>query len=297
VTASREEALELLRRAKAQVERVRLQMPDSRALVDAIDAAEAAVRGDAERVDTDALREQIGRLQQAVAARDEFISIVGHELRNPLSAIYLQFKHLLDASRRTPHVVDAAWLVPRLEASDRRLQRFLSILNRLLDVSRISSGRIHLDLEEVDLVGIVRDTCKELEPELSVAQSELRLNAEGQLVGMWDRLRLEQVATNLLSNAIRYGCGKPIEVEVVAAGDAARLTVRDHGIGIDDEDLPTIFDLFERARARQPGGFGVGLWLVRKLCRAMGGDIVAQSRLGEGSTFTATLPRHGAENK
>jgi signal transduction histidine kinase len=284
--------------AKTRLGREPLDAAAREAVLGAIAAAEVALRQHAAtdslaKTREEALRAQIGALQDAVAARDEFISIVGHELRNPLSAIFLQIKHLLDSSRRNPAAVTADWLSPRLESADRRLQRFLSILNRLLDVSRISSGRVHLDLEEVDLVEVVRDVCRALEPELSVAQSELRLRTAGPAVGRWDRMRLEQIVANLLSNAVRYGPGKPIEVDVVADDEVARVIVRDQGIGIADADQEAIFQLFERARTRQPGSFGVGLWLVRKLCRAMGGEVTLRSRVGAGSTFTATLPKRG----
>ena len=285
----------VLEEARTTLSRQPLDPSARNAALNAIAAAEAAIRGreslgSARERD---LREQIAGLQDAVSARDEFISIVGHELRNPLSAIYLQVKHLLDITRKTPASVTADWLAPRLEVADRRLQRFLSTLNRLLDLSRVSSGRVHLDLEDVDLVEVTRDVCKELEPELSVAQSELRMRTAPAVVGRWDRMRLEQIVGNLLSNAIRYGCGKPIEVDVSSDEKTARLIVRDHGIGIADDERELLFNLFERGRTRQPGSFGVGLWLVRKFCRAMGGDVSVHSLVGAGSTFTVTLPIGG----
>ncbi len=114
------------------------------------------------------------------------------------------------------------------------------------------------------------------------------------IVGNWDRLRVDQIVTNLLSNAIKYGAGKPIHVEVSVVEDRALLRVTDHGIGIDKVNQARIFERFERAvSSKHYGGFGLGLWIVRQIIQAHGGDISIQSRIGEGSTFIAELPLSG----
>jgi signal transduction histidine kinase len=114
-------------------------------------------------------------------------------------------------------------------------------------------------------------------------------------VGGWDRLRLEQITTNLLSNAIKYGPGKPIEITLAGDEQRATLRVRDQGIGIAAEDHGRIFERFERAVSpRRYGGFGLGLWIVRRVADALGGTIDVESRPGAGATFTVTLPRHRA---
>jgi signal transduction histidine kinase len=118
----------------------------------------------------------------------------------------------------------------------------------------------------------------------------LSLQASGPLTGHWDRMRLDQVVTNLLTNAIKYGRGKPVEIQVDRQGPAARLWVQDHGIGIAPEDHERIFSQFERAVSEDHyGGFGVGLWIARQIVNAFQGTITVQSQPGEGACFTVTL--------
>jgi signal transduction histidine kinase len=159
-------------------------------------------------------------------------------------------------------------------------------------VSRINSGEIELALEDIDITDVVRDVVSSMERELTAAQSELHVRVEERVIGRWDRLRLEQIITNLVSNAIRYGLGNPIEISVEGRGSSAILSVRDRGLGIPREEQEIIFQRLERgASVRQTGGFGIGLWVVRKLCAALGGNVEVVSTPGEGSTFTVTLPR------
>lgn len=269
--------------------------------LEAIGRAEAALR---DRIEgglpkpeaVPALEQRIRELEESLAAHDEFLSTLGHELRNPLSPIFMQAQYLLDAAHHAEtRAISTDWLIPRLEVFCRRLRKFLEMLNRIMDVSRISAGRLTLELEDVDLSDVVREVCADFERELSVARSELRLNIPRHLAGTWDRMRIEQVFTNLLSNAIRYGATKPIEVSISGDGGEARLCVRDHGIGIAEADQERIFQRFERAgKTRSSGGFGIGLWIVRQSCLAMGGNVEVNSQLGDGSEFIVTLPRHAA---
>jgi signal transduction histidine kinase len=239
------------------------------------------------------LRRRITKLEQALQARDEFISTVGHELKNPLSPVFIHAEQILKGAREAPGgVVTTEWLIPRLESFTHRFRRFLQTLNRILDVSRISSGTIALHTEDVDMVEVMREIIDSMERERVASKSELTLHAEGKVIGRWDRLRIEQICGNLLSNAIRYGLSGPIDIFIEAHGDAATLKVRDRGLGIAEADQARIFDRFERAAGvTRTGGFGVGLWVVKKLCTAMGGDVAVQSKISEGSTFTVTLPR------
>jgi signal transduction histidine kinase len=178
-----------------------------------------------------------------------------------------------------------------------RLRRFLGTLNRILDVSRINSGRIDLQYEEIDFVEVVHGVVADMERETAASQSSLTVHAPERVIGRWDRLRLEQICSNLLSNAVRYGLGNPIDIDVTTHGETAVLAVRDRGLGIPEDELEIIFERFERGtRSRQCGGFGVGLWVVKKLCRALGGNVEVQSKPGQGSTFTVTLPRDGRTN-
>lgn len=241
-----------------------------------------------------ALHQRIAELEAAVRARDEFICTVGHELRNPLSPLFLQAELLLAKARNAPEgMVESACVVPRLEAFSQRLQRFVLTLDRILDVSRISTGRIDLALETVDLATVMRDAVGILDCELTAAGSALTLDIES-VCGLWDPMRLEQICLNLLSNAIRYGLGRPITVTLRAQGSDAVLTVEDQGMGITVSEQETIFERFDRGIGRrQSGGFGVGLWVVNKVSDALGGNVAVESRPGEGARFTVYLPTDG----
>lgn len=240
------------------------------------------------------LQQRIRELEDALAAHDEFLSTLGHELRNPLSPIFMQAQYLLDMARHSEtRSISTDWLIPRLEVFCRRLRKFLEMLNRIMDISRISAGRLTLELEDVDLSDVVREVCSDFERELSVARSELRLNIPRHLTGTWDRMRVEQIFTNLLSNAIRYGAGRPIDVAISGDGGEARLSVKDQGVGIAEADQGRIFQRFERVgETRTSGGFGIGLWTVRQSCLAMGGSVDVESQIGNGAEFIVRLPRY-----
>jgi signal transduction histidine kinase len=267
-------------------------------VLESIRAAEAALLGPRVAAGNTpepegATHARIRELEHMLRAYDEFLSTLGHELRNPLSPLFMQAQYLLDTARTAEGgVVSTAWLTPRLQTFCRRLQKFVGTLERIMDVSRISAGRLAIELEDVDLSELVHDSCAGLERELALARSELETDIAPHVTGVWDRMRLEQIFSNLLSNAIRYGAGKPIVVSLTADEVYARLSVRDFGIGIAEEDQPRIFRRFERLGARRAsGGFGIGLWIVHESVVAMGGTIEVTSKLGSGSTFLVTLPR------
>jgi signal transduction histidine kinase len=187
-------------------------------------------------------------------------------------------------------------VVGMLETCDRQVRQFTRLVNDLLDISRIAAGRLDLRREEVDLAAVVRDVAARFAPELAQAGCPLTVRADAPAVGRWDRLRLDQVATNLLSNALKYGRGQPIAVAVEADDRAARLTVRDQGIGIAPEHQARIFECFERAvTGYEHGGLGLGLYIVRRIVEGLGGSIRVASAPGKGSTFTVELPFHQAD--
>jgi signal transduction histidine kinase len=236
---------------------------------------------------------RIAELTREVALHDEFLSTLGHELRNPLAPLFMQAQYLLDAVQQgDPKALTREWLEPQIEGFCRRLKKFLAMLERLMDLSRMSAGQLSLELEEFDLVALVRDVAASFERELSAARSDLLLDLPSHLVGVWDRMRVEQIFSNLLSNAIRYGASRPIEVTLGGDLEQIELVVKDHGIGIPEADRERIFQRFERAgKTRSSGGFGIGLWTVDKCCSAMGGRISVTSQPGKGSEFTVMLPR------
>lgn len=240
----------------------------------------------------DPITDQIAKLRREIELRDEFIAAAAHELRNPLSPVYMQVEHLREMVSSASAEVSGAWLLGQLDALLGRFDHFLDALNRLLDASRISEGKIQLQPAPCDLVDAVRTVLASGQRELAAARSAVQLDTPPALVGTWDRLRLEQIIWNLLSNAIRYGAGRPITIAVRGDPQVAQLVVHDRGVGISSIDQARIFRRFERARdAGRSSGFGVGLWVVSELCRAMNGTVEVVSELGRGATFTVTLPR------
>ncbi len=224
----------------------------------------------------------------AVRVRDDFLSVAGHELKTPLTALLLQVHSLARAAR-------ADGLAPKLlERADKAVQsglRLSRLIDELLDISRVSAGRLTLEVEEVDLGEATRDAISRLEGELSRAECEVRIAEPARVVGTWDRARTDQIVNNLLTNAMKYGRGKPIDIRISALDDMATLAVTDHGIGIAPEDHARIFDRFERAvSTRHFGGLGLGLWIVRQIVEANGGSIAVESAPGEGATFFVRLP-------
>jgi signal transduction histidine kinase/CHASE1-domain containing sensor protein len=230
------------------------------------------------------------RAQEAVRLRDDFLSIASHELKTPLTSLSLQSDSLVVAAGRgnVPDVV-----ARKAEVIRRNVDRLGRLIANLLDISRMEAGRLEVELEPIDLGDVVREVTGRFEDELARAGCELRLQVEGPAVGLWDRLRLDQVVTNLVANAVKYGPGQPITVAVRAPDDErVVLTVRDEGIGIPADAQERIFERFERAvTERHYGGFGLGLWIVRRVLEVMGGTIRVESAPGQGATFIVELRR------
>jgi signal transduction histidine kinase len=241
------------------------------------------------------LSRRIAELELAIAARDRLMGFVGHELRNPLSPVFLQAYHLMaQVKKAADGTVSTDWLIPRLELFVRGLDRLLERLNRFMDVAALQSAAgIPLNAEDVDLARVTEDVVASMAREAHAASCLLDVSAPGPVGGRWDRMRLEQIIANLISNAIRFGAGSPVEVRVhTRAPESASVTVRDHGPGISDELRPRLFDRFERSSDhRDRDGIGLGLWIVRRLSESMGGGVAVDSEPGRGATFTVTLPR------
>ena len=246
-----------------------------------------------------ALEDRIEELEAALRARDDFIATVGHELKNPLTPLLLQAQYLthkLGGSPDSP-LPDRGLVLGKLHGFVARLQQFLGTLDRILDVSRINSGQLDMVRETLNFADVVRGAAEAMQREFDVADVALHLDLQP-VTGNWDRMRLEQVCLNLLSNAMRYGLANPVRVRLRVVQGWAELTVTDQGQGIDPVDQATIFERFDRgsAGASHTGGLGVGLWIVKKICGALGGEIGVRSRLGQGSTFTVRLPCYPREN-
>jgi PAS domain S-box-containing protein len=234
-------------------------------------------------------------LREAIQARDEFLSIASHELRTPVTALELNLTSILPMvrSRRAGDDVPDK-LAGKVERAARQVDRLAALINSLLDVTRITAGRLSLCPVDVDLAELVRSVVTRFREVIERSESALVLRTDEAMPGRWDAMALETVAGNLLSNAIKFGRGRPIEIEVGRDDGAARLVVVDHGIGIAPEQQSRIFERFERAvSSRHYGGFGIGLWVARHLVEAHGGSIQVVSSQGEGSQFTVRLPMEG----
>jgi signal transduction histidine kinase/tetratricopeptide (TPR) repeat protein len=247
-----------------------------------------------------ALSEERGRLyreeQEAVRRRDDFLSIAAHELKTPLTSLQLHLQGLMSQVRQAAERLTPERVTAKLESANLQTQRLGRLVNELLDISRVAQGQLLGRLEDVDLVPLVRGLIERSRESLARAECTVRVRADDSVVGRWDAMRLEQVVGNLLTNAMKYGAGKPIDVEIEGGPTHARLMVRDQGIGIAPEDAERIFERFERAvSVRHYGGFGIGLWLVREIVQALGGAVQVESAPGQGSTFTVTLPLSGPE--
>jgi PAS domain S-box-containing protein len=242
-------------------------------------------------------REQAARAaaEENVRARDQFLAIASHELRTPLNPLLLQVQMLLRLARDgTLAEQPADRLVRMLENCERSVRQFGRLVRELLDVSRMVAGRLDLRPEEVDLAALAREVVVRFGPELAQAGCPVVVQADRPVVGRWDRLRLEQVLSNLLANALKFGPGRPVAVTVTAAEGHARLTVRDEGIGIAAADQARIFERFERAApGYEYGDLGMGLYIVRQIMQALGGTVRVDSAPGAGAAFTVELPQAG----
>jgi len=237
--------------------------------------------------------------RDAIGARDAFLSIASHELRSPLATIGLQAQRV---SRLIARGSEHATLEGVARGTDKiaeQTQRLDRMIGQLLDVSRIAADHLDLDLRDVDLKGTVVEVVECFDEESARTGSIISVTAdERPVTGRWDLMRIEQIVTNLVGNAIKYGAGQPIQVEVATADDRARVIVQDRGIGIARELQPRLFQRFERLVGHDgPGGLGLGLWITRRLVEAMGGSIAVESELGRGARFVVELPRGTASNE
>jgi signal transduction histidine kinase len=246
--------------------------------------------------DITALKDVQAQLEEAVRVRQDFLSIAGHELKTPLTSVMLNLRAVDNSLRGSARADDDPRLAARWQALGRQVARLDGLVDQLLDVSRITAGKMALAPEPIELGELVREVVSRFSPTFTPEIATVDVHAASPVEGLWDRLRLEQILTNLLSNAVKYGAGRPISVEVGAAGPGADaeawIAVRDRGIGMSEGELGRIFGRFERAVSeRNYGGLGLGLWIVRQVVDAMGGTISVESQPDRGSTFTVRLPR------
>ena len=230
--------------------------------------------------------------QEALRVRDEFVSLASHELRTPLTALRTSATGLLRQAEKGDGASSESIL--RLGTIVARQVEHLDRLNeRLLAASQIT-GRLTLRTERFDLAASVGDVARRFAVRAGQSGSDISVEAETPVIGVWDHERVELVVGNLLENAIKFGTGQPIEVSVGARDGTAIIAVRDHGIGISAEMLGTLFQRYQRGvSAEHFGGLGLGLFIVRVIVEAHGGTVRAESRIGEGATFVVELPGAG----
>jgi len=245
-----------------------------------------------ERRRLDDERVQRAQAEEAVRLRNEFLMIASHELKTPLTTLQIE----LAALREGIPGADAR-VARRLERAARNADRLSALVESLLDVSRIASGRLALKLERLELSAALSELVDGMRDVAARAGCALSFQAHGSIHGSWDRLRLEQVVMNLLSNAIKYGAGSPIAVSAWTDADDVVIEVADQGPGIPEEDLGRIFERFERAASlRHHGGLGLGLYLSRQIVAAQGGTISARNLREGGTCFTVRLPREAGDH-
>lgn len=235
------------------------------------------------------LRRLVETLRQSVRARDDFIAIAAHELRNPMTPIVGVAELALIAARKDGKCPPRVILL--LERLQRLVQDYVRRATKLLDVSRLESGNLQLEPAATDLSQLVLSIVHRYEAEAAHQHCALEHDIRADVSGRFDPLAVEQVVDNLVSNAVKFGAGKPVTVRLRLDGRLACLEVRDGGIGMSVDQQERIFGRFEQIVARHDGsGFGLGLWIASRLVAAMDGRITVSSRPGEGSTFTVMLP-------
>jgi PAS domain S-box-containing protein len=251
-------------------------------------AVEVSSRGDdldGRRVLFSIIRDITAR-RELEELRDEFLVLASHELRTPVSNIGLRLQQLVRNGERGG-TLERALGDARLALEE--LRRLTHLVDTLLD-AQVARGQIELVRSELELGTLVRSVAERLRGHADRLGSVLAIETT-EVTGSWDRVRLEQVMTNLITNALKYGAGKPVLVAVTSSDGEARIEVHDEGIGLDRRDIAKIFQKFGRASSTNYGGFGLGLYVVRKLVEAHGGAIEVSSEPGQGATFAVRLPR------
>jgi len=231
-------------------------------------------------------------LEQAVRMRDDFMSIVAHEVRTPLNGL------ILETQLRKMHLARdnaAAFTLDKMHAmvdrDERQIKSLIRLIEDMLDVSRIRTGKLSIRPSRFDLVQLVSNLLQNFAQQIEAAETTVSFEAEHAVEGCWDEFRIEQVISNLLTNALRYGGRSPIQVRVYRQGNQARVEVQDHGIGISEENQKRIFQQFERVSAKTVvAGLGLGLFISEQIVTAHGGSIVVESQINEGALFRVCLP-------
>jgi signal transduction histidine kinase len=238
----------------------------------------------------------VGELERA-AGRDDrldaLMSMLSHELRSPLQSLMLNVEVCLQRLHGGPDP-SAEWFIEKMSRQRRLAGRLKLLIDTFLDIGQMASGELRLEPETLDLGELVSDVVRRASDDLTWARCQCDLEVTPGVTGRWDRVQIDLVVSNLLSNAIKYGGGFPIAVTVTGTAEAGLVRIQDHGAGIAPADHARVFEKFTRLPGPSVvGGFGLGLWIVRKVVEAAGGSILLESDVGQGATFTISLPRQG----
>lgn len=236
--------------------------------------------------------------REAIRVRDEFLSIASHELKTPLTPLKLQLQLLLRQIKKGGGELDESRILKTMEKSDKQLSRLNWLIDDLLDVSRISSGRLRLNFEKVDLSELIKDVLAQYGDQLEISLKFIELDVEKNVVCEVDRFRIEQVLVNLLTNAAKYAPGKPIKLSLKKHESFVRIRVTDQGPGIAENDVERIFNRFERVQNNDNiGGLGLGLYICKQIVSGHEGKIYLDSSVKEGASFVVELPSGPIESR
>ncbi|RON24150.1 hybrid sensor histidine kinase/response regulator [Pseudomonas brassicacearum] len=231
-------------------------------------------------------------LEQAVRMRDDFMSIVAHEVRTPLNGLILETQlRKMHLARDNASAFTLDKMHAMVDRDERQIKSLIRLIEDMLDVSRIRTGKLSIRPNRFDLVQLVSNLLNNFKPQVEAAECSTRFTAEQPVVGNWDEFRIEQVISNLLTNALRYGGKSQIDVRVYVQDGQARVEVQDQGIGISEENQKRIFQQFERVSAKTVvAGLGLGLFISEQIVAAHGGSIAVESKINEGALFRVCLP-------
>jgi signal transduction histidine kinase len=231
-------------------------------------------------------------LQHSLNMREEFMSLVAHEMRTPLNTLFLEVQvRLSQLAKNNLSIFTPEHLHKMLDRSERQLKSMMRLIEDMLDVSRIKNGKLSIQPQGANLSLLVRQLAEDLTPLAKESEVEFVLQIESEIEGHWDAFRIEQIIINLLTNAVRYGKGKPVHVSLAMEGEHAVIKVADQGVGIAEHEQKKIFEAFERSGDNEvKAGLGLGLYISRKLAEAHAGEISVVSQKNHGSTFILRLP-------
>lgn len=240
----------------------------------------------------DELRSTKAELEDAVRMRDDFMSIVSHELKTPLNTLILEVQlRKMQLGRNNLAAFSEDRLRHMVDKDERQVQSLIRLIDDMLDVSRIRTGKLSIRPTPVDLCKLTANVVENFAPQMEASGCALLFQRPEPVIGVWDEFRIEQVLANLLTNAMRYGAGKPVHVALGQQGEQAWIEVQDHGIGISRKSLKRIFCQFERAEGSESSaGLGLGLFIAEQIVKAHGGRIEVESEEGQGALFRVLLP-------